>query len=44
MWLSGLRVNEGVVAANLAVHLPFMVMEGVMMGAAGAGRRPAGGA
>ena len=34
---SGLRVNEGVVAANLAVHLPFMVMEGVMMGAAGAG-------
>ncbi|MYH53291.1 MAG: adenylosuccinate lyase, partial [Gemmatimonadetes bacterium] len=30
---SGLRVNEGVVAANLAVHLPFMVMEGVMMGA-----------
>ena len=33
----GLRVNEGVVAANLGVHLPFMVMEAVMMGAAGAG-------
>ena len=33
----GLRVNEGVVAANLDVHLPFMVMEAVMMGAAGAG-------
>ena len=33
----GLWVNEGVVAANLAVHLPFMVMEGVMMGAAGGG-------
>ncbi len=34
----GLRVNEGVVAANLAVHLPFMAMEGAMMGAAaGAG-------
>ena len=34
---SGLRVNTGVVAANLAEHLPFMVMEGVMMDAAGAG-------
>ena len=34
---SGLRVNEGVVAANLAVHLPFMAMEGVMMEAAAAG-------
>lgn len=34
---SGLRVNAGVVAANLAVHLPFMVMEGVMMDAAAAG-------
>ena len=34
---SGLRVNTGVVAANLAVHLPFMVMEGVMMEAAAAG-------
>ena len=36
----GLRVNEGVVAANLAVHLPFMVMESVMMEeAAGGGDR-----
>ena len=34
---SGLRVNAGMVAANLAVHLPFMVMEGVMMDAAAAG-------
>ena len=34
---SGLRVNAAVVAANLATHLPFMVMEGVMMDAAGAG-------
>ena len=30
----GLRVNAGVVAANLAVHAPFMVMEAVMMDAA----------
>jgi len=29
---SGLRVNAGVVAANLAVHLPFMAMESVLMG------------
>ena len=28
---SGLRVNRGVVAANLATHLPFMVMEAVLM-------------
>ncbi len=34
---SGLRVNEGVVAANLRRHLPFMVMESVMMDAAAAG-------
>ena len=34
---SGLRVNGGVVAANLAVHLPFMVMESVMMDATAAG-------
>ena len=34
---SGLRVNAGVVESNLAVHLPFMVMEGVMMGAAAGG-------
>ena len=34
---SGLRVNAGVVAANLAVHLPFMVMESVMMDAAAGG-------
>ena len=34
---AGLHVNEGVVAANLAVHLPFMVMEAVMMDAAGGG-------
>ena len=33
----GLRVNPGVVAANLSVHLPFMVMEAVMMDAAAAG-------
>ena len=33
----GLMVNEGVVAANLDVHLPFMAMEAVMMDAAGAG-------
>ena len=37
---SGLRVNAGVVAANLAVHLPFMAMESVLMGAtAGGGDR-----
>ncbi len=29
---AGLRVNAGVVAANLAVHLPFMAMESVLMG------------
>ena len=34
---SGLRVNAGVVQANLAVHLPFMVMESVMMDAAASG-------
>ena len=34
---SGLRVNAGVVRANLAVHLPFMVMESVMMDAAASG-------
>ncbi len=34
---SGLRVNEGVVASNLAVHLPFMVMESVLMGTTAAG-------
>ncbi len=34
---SRLRVNAGVVASNLAVHLPFMVMEGVMMDAAAGG-------
>ena len=34
---SGLRVNAGVVASNLAVHLPFMIMEGVMMDSAAAG-------
>ena len=34
---AGLHVNEGVVAANLAVHLPFMVMEAVMMDAAAGG-------
>ncbi len=34
---AGLRVNAGVVAANLATHLPFMVMEGVMMDAAAGG-------
>ncbi len=34
---AGLRVNEGVVAANLDVHLPFMVMEAVMMEAAAGG-------
>ncbi len=34
---SGLRVNEGVVASNLAAHLPFMVMEAVMMDAAAEG-------
>ena len=33
----GLRVNEGVVAANLAVHLPFMAMESVLMEAAADG-------
>ncbi len=33
----GLHVNDGVVAANLAVHLPFMVMEAVMMDAAAGG-------
>ncbi len=33
----GLRVNPGVVAANLAVHLPFMVTETVMMNATAAG-------
>ena len=34
---SGLRVNAGVVASNLAVHLPFMVMEAVLMGTTAAG-------
>ena len=34
---SGLRVNAGVVAANLRLHLPFMVMESVMMDAAAGG-------
>ena len=34
---SGLRANPGVVAANLAVHLPFMVMESVLMGTTAAG-------
>ena len=34
---SGLRVNAGVVAANLDTHLPFMVTETVMMDAAAAG-------
>ncbi len=34
---SGLRVNAGVVAANMAVHLPFMAMEAVMMDAAAGG-------
>ena len=34
---SGLRVNAGVVAANLAVHLPFMAMESVLMGTTAAG-------
>ncbi len=34
---SGLRVNTGVVASNLAVHLPFMVMESVLMGTTAAG-------
>ena len=34
---SGLRVNAGVVAANLRLHLPFMVMESVMMDTAAAG-------
>ena len=34
---SGLRVNPGVVAANLAVHLPFMAMEAVLMGTTAAG-------
>ncbi|MDE2654955.1 MAG: adenylosuccinate lyase [Gemmatimonadota bacterium] len=34
---AGLRVNAGVVEANLAAHLPFMVMEGVMMDAAAGG-------
>ena len=33
----GLRVNEGLVAANLNVHLPFMVMESVMMESTAAG-------
>ncbi|NNM33126.1 MAG: adenylosuccinate lyase [Gemmatimonadetes bacterium] len=28
---SGLRVNEHVVQSNLALHLPFMAMEGVLM-------------
>ena len=37
---AGLRVNAGVVAANLAVHLPFMAMESVLMGnTAGGGDR-----
>ena len=31
---SGLRVNEDVVAANLAPHLPFMAMEGAPAGGA----------
>ena len=26
------RVNEGVVAPNIAAHLPFVAMEGVMVG------------
>ena len=34
---SGLRVNAAVVASNLAVHLPFMVMESVLMGTTAAG-------
>ena len=34
---AGLRVNPGVVAANLAVHLPFMAMESVLMGVSAAG-------
>ncbi len=34
---SGLRVNRGVVAANLAVHLPFMAMESVLMDAVAGG-------
>ncbi len=34
---SGMRVNAGVVAANLRLHLPFMVMESVMMDAAAGG-------
>ena len=37
---AGLRVNAGVVTANLAVHLPFMAMESVLMGTtAGGGDR-----
>ena len=33
----GLRVNRQVVAANLALHLPFMAMESVMMAGASTG-------
>ena len=33
----GMRVNEHVVAANLAVHLPFMAMESVLMDATAKG-------
>ena len=34
---SGLRVNPGIVATNLARHLPFMAMESVLMEASAAG-------
>ena len=34
---AGLRVNSKVVAANLAVHLPFMAMESVLMEASASG-------